>query len=531
MAEKKKAPAVPTQALSTNDDDDDCQHDTTPAPDSQLLADALSYSARGWRVLPVHSIRADGRCTCGRAKCKSPGKHPKTKNGVKDATKEEGQIKAWWKRWPSANIGIATGAESGLVVLDVDTKDGKDGEGSLRVLEAEHGKLPDTAESCTGGGGRHEFYQYPGGATIGNAVGLAPGLDVRGEGGYVCAPPSLHASGRRYEWEIAHGPNTKLAAWPKWLLNSAAQAPAAAGKANGNGDELARIRQGVRQGERNSAAAKMAGLFLSKGNERADVDALMATWNALNQPPLEPDELAAVTTSIARRELLKDGALDAASMSREETLAFLSERFGVRIRSVACVEGTEPQYLIHGDGEICAEISASALVVQLNFARAVAAAFHKIPKTVGGKKSKYQWPDFANMLMALATPISAGAEATDAGQLRAWVQNYLAGCRPTPPDEELVTKSGPSLDARGHVLICLQGDAGLLDSLRAHDVRISSKRLAQRLAAAGFTRYTENVVLAGGYKKESRVTTRSTWIVPDGWLVLADYLPPPPFAH
>src|ERR1700683_4275215 len=85
---------------------------------------ALAYASLGWQVCPCHSIGKDGRSTCGDAKCKSPGKHPRTLRGRNDATTDRKIIKAWWREWPDANIGIATGSESGLAVLDCDDHKG-----------------------------------------------------------------------------------------------------------------------------------------------------------------------------------------------------------------------------------------------------------------------------------------------------------------------------------------------------------------------------------------------------------------------
>ncbi len=77
-----------------------------PAESSRLDA-ALDYASRGWPVLPLHTARSHARCSCGRADCSSPGKHPRTEHGVKDATTDENTIRSWWKEHPTANVGIA----------------------------------------------------------------------------------------------------------------------------------------------------------------------------------------------------------------------------------------------------------------------------------------------------------------------------------------------------------------------------------------------------------------------------------------
>src|SRR5688572_8530133 len=95
---------------------------------------ALYYASLGWHVLPVFEIGPDGCCTCnpgGECSQGSPGKHPRTTYGVSEATADPRQIEAWWAQWPTANVGLATGARSGIVVLDVDASDGKPGLTSL----------------------------------------------------------------------------------------------------------------------------------------------------------------------------------------------------------------------------------------------------------------------------------------------------------------------------------------------------------------------------------------------------------------
>ena len=177
---------------------------------------ALKYAGLGLRVVPLHTI-ADGHCSCvSGPDCKHPGKHPRTPNGVKDATTKRKTIKAWWNKWPHANIGIATGARSGIFVLDVD---GAIGKASLKVLQAEHEQLPRTVTVKTGEG-RHLYFRCDG-ARIGNSVGkLGEGIDVRGDGGYVVAAGSIHVSGSTYTFVDERGPDEiQVAQAPKWLLN------------------------------------------------------------------------------------------------------------------------------------------------------------------------------------------------------------------------------------------------------------------------------------------------------------------------
>ena len=159
---------------------------------------ALYYAGLGMHVFPCYSI-VDGGCRCGQS-CRSPGKHPMTRDGFKSATTDPDTIKSWWERWPAANIGIRTGTVSGIWVLDLD---GPAGIAALAELEAKHGCLPKTLTALTGGGGKHLYFKTTNGLEIKNRTKVAGlSIDVRGEGGYVIAPPSNHVSGNLYKWEV-----------------------------------------------------------------------------------------------------------------------------------------------------------------------------------------------------------------------------------------------------------------------------------------------------------------------------------------
>ncbi len=164
---------------------------------SEALDTALRMARRGWEVLPCHSPESSG-CSCHQADCSSPGKHPQTRRGLNDATTDPSAIRSWWHRSPHANLGIRTGAASGLVVVDIDP--GHGGLDSMRALVAE-APIPKGLRVRTGSGGWHLYFAHPGG-NVRNSAGtaLGPGVDVRGDGGYVIAPPSRHISGGTYHW-------------------------------------------------------------------------------------------------------------------------------------------------------------------------------------------------------------------------------------------------------------------------------------------------------------------------------------------
>lgn len=195
-----------------------------------LLEAALGYAERGWHVFPLHHLVTPApdelRCSCGDRACSNMAKHPITHSGFKDATTDPDVIRRWWTRRPAANIGIRTGAVSGLFVVDVDA--GKDGFDTLAKLEAANDSLL-TLECGTGGDGAHLYFTHPGG-TISNSNRhlrdrYGPGIDVRGDGGYVVAPPSLHRTGHRYQWCDGDHAVTELCEVPTWFLAALAPPP------------------------------------------------------------------------------------------------------------------------------------------------------------------------------------------------------------------------------------------------------------------------------------------------------------------
>lgn len=176
---------------------------------------ALYYASIGWQVFPVHTIVDADQCSCGNSACTSRGKHPRTEHGLKNATDDEDEIRAWWEKWPDANIGIATGSGSRLWVLDIDLRD--DGLANWQTFRSD--RAFDALEQRTGSGGTQLFFAWDSDLEVRNRQDILPGIDVRGEGGYVVAPPSLHLSGNLYAWIDGAGPDARecpLA--PPWLM-------------------------------------------------------------------------------------------------------------------------------------------------------------------------------------------------------------------------------------------------------------------------------------------------------------------------
>lgn len=252
-----------------------------------MLAAAKIYAARGWRTLPLHWPKSGG-CTCYKASCASIAKHPLTPRGCKDASADLDQIRRWWEHWPAANIGIATGPESGLCVVDID---GHDVELPDVIRDLPRTPIAHTAR------GRHIYLRYPGDAKVKNRTkiqGLP--IDVRGDGGYVVAPPSVHASGTRYGWIVdpAHcdlaTPTPDLLAW---LFGAGA---GSTDRRNARGAPP--IPQIIPEGTGNTTLTSLAGSMRRRGLSESEILAALRAANSRCQPPLEDEELMQIARSV-----------------------------------------------------------------------------------------------------------------------------------------------------------------------------------------------------------------------------------------
>lgn len=237
----------------------------------RLLRAALKYTAHGWSVFPI----------------KPRAKEPLTAHGFKDATGNEDQIRTWWTRRPEANIGVATGTRSGILVLDADGSEGD------RALVAMGVEVP-TLTSITARGRHLYFVHAPG---IGCSVALCTGLDVRGDGGYVVAPPSVHESGFAYQWDEEHfmGWGTRPAPLPESLhqilLQSRPPPRASASAAV------------ILEGHRNDGLTRLAGSVAASARTREEVLEQVIILNAQRcVPPLPRREVEGVVRSIWQRE-------------------------------------------------------------------------------------------------------------------------------------------------------------------------------------------------------------------------------------
>lgn len=274
-----------------------------------LQSHAELYHKMGFAVLPIHfPYQAKGVtiCSCKEKSCHSLAKHPiglYAPHGVKDASKDWHFIDSWVVGHPMFNIAIATGRISNIFALDIDPRHG--GDDNLRKLEGQYGDLPKTVRFLTGGGGQHILFQHPG-VNVPNYVGKpAPGIDIRGDGGYIVAPPSLHASGRIYAIDVDHHPSdVAIAAAPKWLLEIILEKKISTEQRTHNWRDL--VRNGAPEGKRNNSIARLTGHLLRNRIDPWVAAELLLAWNTHRcKPPLSESEVMATLCSIASKEILR----------------------------------------------------------------------------------------------------------------------------------------------------------------------------------------------------------------------------------
>lgn len=242
---------------------------------SDLKKAAIEYAKAGFAVFP----------------CERDGKEPATRHGFKDATKDVDTIKCVWSDHPNLNVGIATGAMSGGVfVVDVDNHNGVDGAQYLLEWQREHGEFPETACATTGSGGTHLFFRAPNGVSVKSAAHVIEGVDVRGDGGYIVAPPSVHPNGNRYEWDLHYDD------YPIATANESVMA-----LVNNNGAQehhKFELPDEIKKNKRNETLFKYAASLQSRGMEDSAIIASVSDANAARcKPPLPKSEVQKIVNS------------------------------------------------------------------------------------------------------------------------------------------------------------------------------------------------------------------------------------------
>lgn len=266
----------------------------------EILDAALKYAEMGLAVIPINPRN----------------KHPFTKNGSHDASTDPVVIKNWWFNHPSANVAIVTGLISNLVVIDQDLDDEKgiDGIHEVKAWEADNGTLPETWTALTGRGGYHCYYRIPDGAEYHNKQGILNGVDIRGEGGYVIAPPSVHANGKTYMWE--YSPEDCEIANVDETVKSFLSLKGKEKESSETESERFMAPANIPEGKRNETLFKMAASLWSKNlSEEAILAALEVENNQKCNPPLNAEELKTIVKSVSKYDRTNNNKKESAKGS------------------------------------------------------------------------------------------------------------------------------------------------------------------------------------------------------------------------
>lgn len=462
---------------------------TTAVQTDTKLDEVLRLASLGWSVHP----------------CEPGGKKPLTR-WRDESTTDPKTIKAWAAGHPACNWGCDTG-KSGLLVVDVDRHGDVDGLQTMKALEARHGRLPNTSMSRTGGNGRHAFFRAPAGGKIGNTAGkLGPGVDTRGQGGYVVVSPSKLTGGGEYCWVEGFGPwDQPLAEAPPWLIqllsgDVPAESPQMSPAVRVEGGGL------VSQGARNDTLFKLGASLRAKDLSGAAIEAALQEENRLRcQPPLPVAEVRAIAQSVGkfqpgtsedhdRREKaqkLRDAGLDPAEFDFEvedDPLEKLRAAFGVPIVEVIEeLTPTEGRFLLAlEDGR---RIDCGRGEDMLSHRKASARIFES-ERVVIRAKTK-EWPDVCALIAELARVVKL-PDSEEEGTLEALTaylddtqaEKLTGGFGPIPED----TGGWSLLKADDGTVMLRLDEFSEWVGIRRRSFRITRKRLSAILTRFGFVR-------------------------------------------
>lgn len=478
------------------------------------------YSDNGYSTIPL----------------KTRGKIPFlawTKYQTTRATPEE--INYWIKKYKDNNVAILTGAISGIIVLDIDGPEG------WRYLK-EHGFVPPpTPRVQTSPGKAHFYFKHPG-YEIRNQTNADVKIDIRGDGGYVVAPPSIHETGSHYSWVENFSPlDIPLAEMPPWLTQFIAERvvgvppvavvseqkkvnvrakeevvleskPGVSGvvldtdraeesRLVEEASEYARIMRGVSDGERNDACKYLVGYYLRHEMPNDAILVNLEMWDANNNPPLGTQVLKTTILSVKRFVERKKKQSEPVQLKvtpadyptiqeyQSDTLDFLSSHCRVRIERIEILSGDKPQYVFHISSEDRGKrtlwLHMSEITIQQRFRDRFGPEAGEMPKKIESKKG-VGWEVYINKILSCAVPRAAGPESTATGELLAKLEEYLKGNTAVSidTDKDVSVLDNPFI-WKGVSWFTL-GDFLRWVATHRNKQKISHQETVQRLAMEGF---------------------------------------------
>jgi len=458
-----------------------------------FLTEALRYHALGWSVIPLQP------------RDKVPIFAAWQRYGTERSTEEA--IRYWWGKTPTANIGLVTGPASGVFALDID------GDAGRQSVEGK--TLPVTPTTKTKSG-THRLFKHPG-AKVRNRVRFLPGLDIRGDGGQVVVPPSVHPDGPVYEWLVPPD-EVAVAEAPEWLLAYAVDKPGSKAPAKTNSDGIPlwmqALHMGVQEGGRNEAIANLAGHYFGLGLPDEEVLAICLSINAAKLiPPLDVEEVERTVVSIgsaesrkrASRSLIEpegDGAVIEPEGGSGERRRLARDAAGqaldLEITEAIKYRTDPPSYELKVAGVRVRLHSIEDMIEQRRLRNRIADEVGVMIPVIG----KDRWPRVAQTLLD-ACEERAVEEGTEFGQLREWIHGYLEDTPPLPEvDTTDLAQEQPYIDKQGAVLINARSLRFWIKHRWGEDVHIS--KLTTMLRSYHSTPRQVN----------RRPATRRYWVLP-----------------
>jgi hypothetical protein len=435
---------------------------------------AVRYSQLGLRVIPVHGIKGT-KCTCGVRSCSSPGKHPRIRWGA--AQMSEDDLRSWWEKFPESNVGIVTGRVSGIAVIDID---GEKGLASLEKAGFLFKDFPPTPTVRTGGRGFHLIYKMPEDLSVKTRAGIYQNVDIRGEGGLIVAPPSLHASGRIYSWiEGKSLEDIEIADFDFAAFLPHQAEPEVPEK---GGRWFEEYLKGVSEGARDAAATRLSGRYVSLGLSEEEALFLLRAWNMRNSPPLPSNELAKCYHSIVRAEK-EHGSTD----KREDLLSAISNILHLHLKDIRRITGDKSQLILKfREGEV--RMTTSELLSPKTFQDAVAEGTKVVVKRLSTKTLPTH-ESLSQMVLRCAEDEDAGIEATVTGEMRSVLQDFISKSHfiPNIDDGDEIPQAGPFMHQG---LPWVQIEDLIYRSGKKWGIHMTMKSVAQRLKALGMERKT-----------------------------------------
>ena len=479
-----------------------------------IWQDLLAF---GWSIIPAHSVDDLGFCSCRDSKCGAAGKHPRISwSAYQNRKANESEVKAWAERWPDSNWCIVTGKVSGLIAVDIDPRHGGDESSQIFPELREILAIP-TPISLTGGGGQHFLFAHPG-FTVPNAAGVWPGVDIRGDGGYIVAPGSKHVSQRTYEWDTsAHPADMPLGVIPsiRARLFEKGLARYRGGLQTGNGrmdvDGIIEGRVRVPEGQRNEVMLRLVGSLVGADSSEASVLSMAQTVNERSfDPPMDDDEVVRIVHNIIDREGRKQAASRAALMMMNDALSSLHPNDltpadvidqAAALWREAGVPTLTDWYVLRGGDEVNYmlitpenEVNLGSDLLDYNGCRRV--LLNSASLLMPWNRIPPDWARRAHLLRMLAReelvePVRAGDRVSE------WIETYLSLYAPKEPEE--VSQRRDWLQSQA---IIVSGElwlrvGNLLRIAQRDDDKIHTITLTRMMRRAGWERGVLNDGMGG----------------------------------